>query len=665
MDKNNIFAAGRPLLLDGAMGTMLDALGVGHTNSPERLCLTDPDKVKSVHRAYIDAGAHAIYTNTFGANGLKYGSGELKDVIFAAVRLAREAAEEKKSGDRALVALDIGPLGRLLEPLGDTEFEQAVGVFSETARLGEAAGADLIVIETMNDLYEAKAALLAAKESSSLPVHISCAYSENGRLMTGADPRSVIATLEGLGADALGVNCSFGPDTLMPVLEVYLRYSSVPVFFKPNAGLPSFRDGRTSYDVKPEDFAASAALAAEKGAFAVGGCCGTTPEHVKALSKALKKIIPPARRVEEQNVVCSGCRSVELGKKPVIIGERINPTGKKLLRKAITEGDFDYAVSEGVRQSEAGADVIDVNVGVPGLDETANLVRCVRDLQEVCTAPLELDSSSPAALSAAMRIYNGRPLVNSVNGRQESMDAVFPLIKKYGGAVVALLLDENGIPDEPAGRLEIAGKIIREAEKYGIKKSDILFDALTLPVGADPEAANVTLTTLRALHDELGVKTVLGVSNVSYGLPDRGKLNAAFLASALSLGLDAAIADPTVQEISDAFRCHAALRGFDPGFEKYVSSSVSGSGPADTRSAGNLREAVYLGRKDSAADFASSDEAKKDPLGVINGSVIPALDDVGRDYEAGRAFLPRLIACAEAAGRVFDVLSPYFAVDEK
>ena len=664
-DINGLFGKGRPLVLDGATGTMLGELGLPHTNYPERLCLTDGETIKNIHRAYFDAGSDVVFTNTFGANSLRYGSGELKDIIFAAVSIAREAAAEKGRGETGLAALDIGPLGRLLAPLGDMDFENAVGVFSETARLGEAAGADLIVIETMSDLYEAKAALLAAKESTSLPVFVSCAYSENGRLMTGADPKSVVATLSGLGADALGVNCSFGPDALMPVLEIYLKYSAAPVFFKPNAGLPQFRDGRTVYDVTPEQFAASAARAAEKGAFAVGGCCGTTPSHIKELSKLLKKVRISDRQVVKPDVVCSGCRSVELGKRPILIGERINPTGKKALRKAITEGDFDYAVSEGVDQCEAGADVIDVNVGVPGLNETENLVRCVTELQAACTAPLQLDSSSPAALAAAMRIYNGRPLVNSVNGRKDSMDAVFPLVKKYGGAVVALLLDENGIPSDPSGRIEIAGKILREAGKYGIGRDDIFFDALTLPVGADPSAADVTLTTLRAIRGELGGRTVLGVSNVSYGLPHREKLNAAFLTSALSLGLGAAIADPTVPEIRDAFLSHRALYGYDPGFEKYVACFGNSAPAPGTRSAENLRDAVYRGMKDAAVAFASADEAKNDPLGAINSSVIPALDDVGRDYDEGKAFLPQLLACADAASRVFDVLSTCFKSEEK
>ena len=459
------------VFLDGGMGTLLQAAGLMPGELPERWNISHADEIVKIHRAYFDAGTNVVLSNTFGANILKFDEAELKEIVEAAIGNARKAAELSEKKSEKYVALDIGPIGRLLKPYGDFEFEEAVKVFSKTVQLGTAAGADLIFIETMNDSYETKAALLAAKENSSLPVFVSNAYGSDGKLMTGASPAAMVAMLEGMGADAVGANCSLGPDQLVGVMEEYLEYASVPVLIKPNAGLPKVEDGKTVYDVFPPEFAESIKKLVEKGVRIVGGCCGTTPDYIKAVAEALASTEPVPVTEKGRSLISSYTHAVEFGKEPILIGERINPTGKKRFKQALRENDIYYILVEGLKQVDAGVHALDVNVGLPEIDEVAMIKNVVTELQAVTDLPLQIDTSSAVVMEAALRRYNGKPMVNSVSGKKESMDAVFPLVKKYGGVVVALALDENGIPDTSEGRVRVAGKILEEAKKYANEES--------------------------------------------------------------------------------------------------------------------------------------------------------------------------------------------------
>ncbi len=508
--------------LDGGLGTLLQSRGLKPGELPERWCVTHPEEVTAIHRAYYEAGSHLVSANTFGANSLHYGPEELEQVIRAAVGCVRKAREEAAGGQtEKFIALDVGPTGKLLEPYGPLPFEETVSVFAQTVRIGAACGVDCIFIETMNDSCETRAALLAAKENCDLPVLVSNAYGADGKLMTGADPEAMAAMLEGLGADAVGVNCSLGPAALREVTERYLAVCSVPVLMKPNAGLPRDEGGKTVYDVDAETFAREVASLIPKGLRAAGGCCGTTPEYIRALTAAAEGLRPPELTEKNQTVVCSYTHAVSIGGRPLLIGERINPTGRKKLREALKNGDMTMVLSDALAQQESGADLLDVNAGVPGIDEAAVLTRMIRELQAVTDLPLQVDTADPKAMEAALRAYNGKALINSVNGRQDVMDAVFPLMKKYGGVAVALTLDENGIPPTAEGRAEIADRILAEAERRGIARKNIVFDTLTMTVSADPAAAETTLEALRLIHSRTGCGTMLGVSNVSFGLPDR------------------------------------------------------------------------------------------------------------------------------------------------
>ena len=536
--KNNI------LYLDGGMGTLLQAQGLQAGEYPERWNLSHPDVIVSIHQAYYDAGSHVVNTNTFGANTLKFSADELDSIVAAAVQNAREAAKKSSSAQPKWVALDIGPLGRMLKPYGDLDFENAVAIFAETVKLGVKHGVDLIFIETMNDSYETKAALLAAKENSNLPVFVSNAYGEDGKLMTGASPAAMVAMLEGMRADAIGVNCSLGPKALKKVVEEYLAYASCPVLLKPNAGLPKAQNGKTVYDVMPEEFAEDVAELIKQGVRIAGGCCGTTPQYIKALTEQASMLSPAPLRKKEISCVSSYTHAVVLGEKPILIGERINPTGKKRFKEALKTGDMDYILKEGIAQEEKGVHILDVNVGLPEIDEAKMLTDAVCELQAILNLPLQIDTSDPIAMERALRRYNGKAMVNSVNGKKESMDAVFPLVQKYGGLVVALTLDENGIPQTAEARVKIAKAILKEAEKYGIEKKDIIFDPLALTVSADNTAAVETLRAVGLIRRELGCHTSLGVSNVSFGLPARDLINGTFFSLALGQGLSAAIMNP-------------------------------------------------------------------------------------------------------------------------
>ena len=523
------------LFFDGGTGTLLQERGLAPGELPETWNISHKEEIIEIHRQYFQAGSDIVLTNTFGANALKYHDADhdLEAVIRAAVANVKEAAALGVTDKREVyTALDMGPTGKLLKPMGDLSFEEAYGAFRESAVAGARAGADLIHIETMSDTYEVKAAVLAAKENTELPVFATMIFDEKGKLLTGGDVPSVVALLEGLRVDALGINCGMGPAQMLPILEEILSYTSLPVIVKPNAGLPKQKDGEVFYDVEPEEFAGYMEEIVRRGAALVGGCCGTTPDHIRRMigrareTRAFEERTTPAPR--EESIVSSYGKAVILGEKPVIIGERINPTGKKRFKQALKERDLDYILTEGVNQQDAGAHILDVNVGLPDIDETSMMKEVVTELQSVTSLPLQIDTVDLKAMEAAMRIYNGKPMINSVNGKQEIMDGVFPLIQKYGGVVVGLTLDEDGIPADAKGRVEIAGRIIREAARYGIPKKDIVIDVLAMTISSDPAGARTTLEALEGVRKTYGVCTVLGVSNISFGLPARPVINANF-----------------------------------------------------------------------------------------------------------------------------------------
>ena len=650
------------VLLDGGMGTMLQEAGLPAGERPERWNLSRPDAIKEIHRSYFDAGSNVVLTNTFGANPFSFpDQKELTQIITSAVRNARTAAKESAAPQQKFVALDIGPTGKLLSPFGTLDFEDAVAAFAAAVRIGAEAGADLIFIETMNDSYETKAALLAAKENADLPVLVSNAYGGDGKLMTGADPAAMTALLEGLGAAAIGMNCSLGPDQLAPVARQYLDCASVPVLLKPNAGMPRREGDRTVFDVGPAEFAEKMSPLVQEGVLIVGGCCGTTPDHIRALSRALRGITPVPTTDKKRTVVSSYTHACVFSSLPLLIGERINPTGKKRFQQALREGDIDYILSEGLKQQEAGAHILDVNVGLPDIDEPEMLTEAVCKLQEVTDLPLQIDSSDLAAMERALRRYNGKALINSVNGKQESMRSVFPLMKKYGGVAVALTLDENGIPTDAEGRLAIARRIVATAAQYGVDKKDLVFDTLTMTVSADAGAARVTLDALRGVREKIGAHTLLGVSNVSFGLPARPLVNAAFFTAAMVNGLSAAILNPFSAEKMKAWHTFRVLYGLDEHCSDYiafadglaVNDTAATLAAKQTEDIDTLRRAVVKGFKDRAAALAAERLKNTEPLELVKTEIIPALDEVGKAYEAGKIYLPQLLMSAEAAQSAF------------
>lgn len=656
------FLKNNTVFLDGGMGTLLQKKGVLGTGYPELLNITHPEIISGIHKEYYDAGSNVVCTNTFGANILKFDTETLENIIKHAVENADNARKATVNKGEKFIALDMGPTGKLLEPMGELSFETAVEVFAQTVRLGVKYGAQLIVIETMTDSYETKAALLAAKENSSLPVIVTNAYDKNGKLLTGATPAAMVALLEGMGADAIGANCSLGPKQLIPVAEEYLKYASVPVVLKPNAGLPLVENGKTVYDVGAEEFASDLAKLIKKGVRVAGGCCGTTPEYIKALTEKSAGILPVPVTGKDLTFVSSYSHAVFFGDSPLLIGERINPTGKKRFKQALVERDMEYILSEGLAQADKGVHILDVNVGLPEIDEGQMLHESVRALQGVTDLPLQIDTSSPLAMEKALRVYNGKALVNSVNGKKESMEAVFPLVKKYGGAVIALTLDENGIPETAAGRVEIAKKILEKASEYGISKKDIIFDPLALTVSADNNAAAVTLESVKRIKTELGCHTSLGVSNVSFGLPARDGINSVFFALAMENGLSAAIMNPYSADMMRTYYAFKALKGMDENCAEYISHSgefLSSFQPAYqsvTAITGTspLMDAVIKGLKEKAVETTKELLASKAPLDIVNEDIIPALNKVGEGFEKNIIFLPQLLTSAEAAKCAFE-----------
>ena len=656
------------LFFDGAMGTMLQVSGLKPGELPELLNLSHPDLITSIHKAYYDCGCHIATVNTFGANACKLRETGYspEQVISAAVSCAKAARSLSDNPDEKFVAMDMGPIGRLIEPMGDLSFDEAYALFAEMAVCGERAGADLILIETMGATYEVKAAVLAAKENTSLPVFVTCAFDSSGKTFTGADCEAVAALLEGLRVDAYGLNCGLGPDELYPVIRRFSEISSLPLIFNPNAGLPKQKDGATYFDVDPASFASSMRKAAALGLSVMGGCCGTTPLHIREMITACREF--PAQMVCDKGItlVSSYTHAVRIGETPLIVGERINPTGKKRFKEALKNDEISYILGEGIAQQDAGAQLLDVNVGMPGIDEPAMLVKAVTRLQAVIDLPLQIDTSHVDAMEQALRRYNGKPLINSVSGKEESMRAVFPLVRKYGGTVVGLALDDSGIPATAEGRVAIARRIIDTAAEYGIPRKDVVIDGLTLTVSAEPESANVTLETLRRVKKELGVCTTLGVSNISFGLPKREIINSVFFTCALSAGLDCAIINPKSEAMMNAYYSYRALCGCDAGCGDYIARysaapETSAPKPAEAMS---LKAAIIAGLNDVAASLVReklTSGGVTDPMELIRDELIPALNEVGDGFEKGTVFLPQLLMSAEAAKASFEVLKEVLA----
>ncbi len=649
----------RILFFDGGMGTLLQEQGLQAGELPETWNLKNPEPIIQIHKAYLAAGADIILANTFGANRFKYGE-DLEKIVTAGVANAKKAVAE--SGKKAYVALDIGSTGKLLKPMGTLDFEEAVGVFAEIIRVGEKAGADLILIETMSDTYELKAAVLAAKENSTLPIMATVIFDESKKMLTGASPQVVVSLLEGLGVDALGINCGLGPKQMKEIVKELLKYASIPVIVNPNAGLPRSENGKTVFDVGAEEFAEDMEEIVTMGAWFAGGCCGTTPVHIQAMVEKCKEITPVPITPKNYTFVTSYSTAVELGGRPVIIGERINPTGKSKFKQALRDHNIDYILEEGVKQEDSGAHILDVNVGLPEIDEAAMMETIVYELQSIMPIPLQIDTTNMEAMERALRIYNGKPMINSVNGKAEIMEQVFPLVKKYGGVVVGLALDEDGIPDTTEGRLAIAEKIYQTGEKYGISRKDIVIDALVMTMSTNNESAKITLDTVKEITAR-GGKTVLGVSNISFGLPQRELINAAFFTMAMNNGLSAGIINPNAKAMRQAYDTFCVLGGYDAQCMNYIENyAVTDAPNAAAKPATaklNLTDSIIKGLKDQAYRATEEELKTKEPMEIINGELVPALDVVGQGFEKGTMFLPQLLMSAEAAKAGFEAIRQY------
>lgn len=644
------------LFFDGATGTMLQALGLQLGELPELWNFTHAEKVQSVHEAYLNNGSNIIKSNTFGANRLKFkGTDVTVDaVVGAALKIGKAACAGR---EKAFVALNLGPTGKLLAPYGDLPFEEAVDIYGEMVRSGAKHGADLILIETMSDTYEIKAAILAAKENSDLPIIVTLTFDEDGKLLTGADVLSAVAMVEGLGVDAVGFNCGLGPKQMGKLLPQLLAACSLPVVLNPNAGLPVQRDGQTVFDVGADDFADMMRDLVPLGISVVGGCCGTTPAHIKALIEKCRGLQPGGKRDCQLTVVSSYGRAVVIDRDPVIIGERINPTGKPRLKQAILDGDLDYICRLGLEQLDNDAHILDVNVGVPGIDEAATAAKTVLALQAITSAPLQIDTSDYETMERALRLYNGKPLLNSVSGKDEALEKVLPLAKKYGAVVVGLALDDTGIPETAAGRLAVAAKIIDRAAASGIEKRNIIIDPLALTISTGPDNASVDLEVIRALAAQ-NVKTIMGVSNISFGLPARDAANSTFFALALEAGLSCAIINPQSKPMLDAYYAFRALKGLDEGCKAYVKRFADGGAKTQPPAVSEytLYDAITKGLQEQSRQAVTKLLASEKPLDIINGHMIPALDFVGNGFEKKSLFLPQLLMSADAAKAAFDVI---------
>lgn len=663
------------LFFDGAMGTMLQKNGMKSGEIPEMLNLTHPELLTQIHKEYLEAGADIITTNTFGANPLKSDEiGEsLEIVISSAVELAKKACANYSTPEKPrFVAFDMGPTGHLMEPMGDLSFDYCYSQYSKVAKLAEKCGADLILIETMSDTYEAKAALLAVKENTDLPVFLTMTFDETGKTLTGADIDVVSAMFEGLKVDCIGINCGLGPKQIAALMARFAEISSIPIMAQPNAGLPKMADGKTTYDVSPEEFAENCLKIAKLGASVLGGCCGTTPDYIRALVNKCGGCTPI---IEEKNhtVVASYSKAVYFGNGPLIIGERINPTGKKKFQQALRENNIDYILNEAFMQRDAGAHILDVNVGLPEIDECRVMGDAVKALSSAVTLPLQIDSSDPVTIENILRHYNGKPMVNSVNGKAESMEAIFPIVSKYGGVLVGLCLDENGIPSSADERFAIAEKIASKAAQFGIKRKDLVMDALTLTISAQQKESAETIKALKKIKEQLGIHTCLGVSNISFGLPRRELVNSTFFALALNNGLDACIINPCNDAMINTYRSFMALAGYDEGCVEYISryagtkaqttvtnaAAQRGETSSDSVKKSRLFDIIVKGLKDNSYQETVGMLKTREPMDIINNELIPALDSVGKQFEKGTMFLPQLMMSAETVKNSFDAIKAH------
>ena len=653
MNKISKLIRQKRIYFDGGLGTMLQKRGLKPGELPEVWNLEHPEIITDIHRQYLNAGANIITTNTFGVNCLKHDNYE--QLIEAAIDCAKQATV---GFDEAFIAFDIGPLGRFLEPIGDLAFEDAIEIFAKNVSVAKRCGVDLIIIETMTDSYETKAAVIAAKENCDLPIFVTNAYDENGKMLTGANPEAMVAMLEGLGVDALGINCSLGPDKMLPLIKRFYDHSSLPIIANPNAGLPSTIDGKAVYSLDENQFADYAVLIAQSGASILGGCCGTEPNYIKAVLEKTKDIPLPTLENKNETVVSSYTHAINIANDPILIGERINPTGKEKFKNALRNNDLNYILQQGIAQAEQGAHILDVNVGLPEINEAQMMVEVIRSLQSICDLPLQIDSNNPKVLEKAMRIYNGKPLLNSVNGDKESMEAIFPLVKKYGATVIALTLDKNGIPKTAEGRIDIAERIIKKAHEYAIEPKDIIFDPLAMTISSDPENAQITLTAVKMLAKK-GYKTSLGISNVSFGLPNRANINASFYTMALSSGLSCAIINPASKEIMNAYHSYRALASKDISCKDFISFSLNSNEVKQSTPASDnysLKEAIIKGLVDTATDKTRTLLESSNPIDIVNSEIVPALDYVGKAFEEKRLFLPQLLMSAECSATSFAIL---------
>ena len=644
---------------DGGMGSMLQKHGLEAGELPETWNIKRPDIIEDIHRQYLSAGANIITTNTFGVNSLKHDN--YRELIISAVECAKRAVSQF---DESFIAFDIGPLGRFIEPIGDLPFEEAIEIFAQSIRVAKEQGVDLIIIETMNDSYETKAAVLAAKENSNLPIFVTNVYDEHGKTLTGSTPEAMVALLEGLSVDAIGMNCSLGPDKMVPLIKRFAEITSLPIICNPNAGLPKILNGKTVYSLDPTTFSKYAVILAQNGANILGGCCGTDPEYIKCVIEKTKYI--PLNTVENKrlSLASSYSTTIKIGDRPLLIGERINPTGKPKLKQALRDKDFNYILNQAIGQSEHGAHIIDVNVGLPEIDEINVLKDTICAIQSIIDVPLQLDSNNPLAIEKAMRHYNGKPLINSVNGDDESMEAIFPLIKKYGGLVIALTLDKNGIPNSPEDRVEIAKRIISKASEYKIETSEIIFDPLALSIATDSNNDRITLDTVKLLNN-MGLHTSLGISNVSFGMPNRDKINVPFFANALLNGLSCAIMNPNsicmmsvYQSYTELIDNRISLKKFNSLVDEAVSSigtAISSTANLETN-ASSLKEAIIKGLIKQAIDITQLLLNDQNPIDIINNEIIPALNEVGEAFEKQIIYLPQLLNSAECASQAFALI---------
>ena len=648
------------LIFDGAMGTMLQKKGLKLGENPEIFNIEQADKIYEVHKEYVDAGADILTTNTFGANEKK-----LKKIGFTVTEIVTKSIEiaKKAVGNREVyIAHDIGPIGEMLEPMGTLSFDEAYDIFKNQMIAGEKAGADLFIIETMTDLYEAKAAVLAAKENTSIPVIATMSFEENGRTFTGCSAKSMVLTLEGLGVDAIGVNCSLGPDQLLGVVDEIVKYTNLPVIVQANAGLPDIVDGEAVYNVSAKEFAKGAEKFVGLGATIIGGCCGTTPEFISEIKELLNGRVPEKREHVIQNALCTPSKVVEINGVRVV-GERINPTGKKLFKEALINEDMDYILNQAIEQVEAGADILDVNVGLPKIDEKQMMIRVIKEIQSILDVPLQIDSTRADVIESALRYYNGKAIVNSINGEDEVMDTILPIIKKYGASVIGLTLDKNGIPPKAEDRVKIAEKIIDRARSYGIKKEDIYIDCLVLTASAQQKEVKETLKAVSMVKEKLGVRTLLGVSNISFGLPNRKLINETFLTLAFGAGLDLPIMNPNIKGMMDVVHSFKVLSNEDVDSENFINIYGGNQGEDKSKkveSIGGERDLLTIvvkGLKDEAKGATEKLlQSGKIELDIVNDDLIPALDIVGEKYEKGEIFLPQLIRSAETVKGAFEVL---------